>query len=381
MTNRRTFIETGSRLAGTSLAVNALAAPLKTSAQKELAADVLNWMTVAPVPGVWITWLERGKVGWEQGFGVKNAETKQAVDAMTMFEAASLTKQVTAFVAHALHSEGKLDFDKPLNEYVDAMTDPRAQTVTTRHVLSHTSGFPNWRSKKGEVLTPDFTPGERFSYSGEGYVYLSRVLEKIADKPFGELVQQRVFDPLGMTNSSLARLQERESQVATGHDRRGRVLDVTNKKRIWEAAKEMGKPITSWRYKDMEASLANAPIPPLPNFMTPNAAASMCTTGPDYAKFVLHAIKNPQLRKQQIAIREGAGWKLGWGLGWGIEQAGGHEYLWQWGDNGGYKNIVMIVPVAETGVFVFTNGDAGMRICDRVVTHATGFEHLAFLWI
>ncbi len=372
--NRRTFI-------AATLAGPALAASWKSHPPKAFLANLPTWMEVAPVPGVWVTWLERGKVAWGQGFGVKHAETKQAVDGQTIFEAASLTKQLTTYVAHALRREGKLDFDKPLNDYVDGITDPMAKTVTARHVLSHSSGFPNWRSKEGEALVPEFPPGQRYRYSGEGYVYLSRVLERVADKPFGELVQQRVFDPLGMTNSSIARLPEREKQMATGHDRRGKVRDMTDKKRFWETASGMEKPVGSWRYEDIEAALAKAQIPALPNNMTPNAAASLCTTGPDYAKFVLHAIKNPDLRKQLTTIGEGSDWSLGWGLGWGIERAAGHTYLWQWGDNGGYKNIVMVDPVAETGVFVFTNGDSGMRICDRVVTHATGIEHPAFLWL
>jgi CubicO group peptidase (beta-lactamase class C family) len=268
-----------------------------------------------------------------------------------------------------------------LNDYVAGMTDPVARSVTARHVLSHSSGFPNWRFKEGDALAPEFPPGERFRYSGEGYVYLSRVLEKVADRPFGELVQSMVFDPLGMTGSSVSRLPERESQMAVGHDRQGKVRDAAARERFWAAAKEMGKPVRAWRYEDSEAVLQKLKSPALPNFMTPNAAASMCTTGPDYAKFVLHAIRNPELRKQQTKIREGTGWSLGWGLGWGIEHAGGREYLWQWGDNGGYKNFVMVDPVAGTGVFVFTNGDSGMRICERVVTHATGLEHPAFLWV
>jgi CubicO group peptidase (beta-lactamase class C family) len=209
------------------------------------------------------------------------------------------------------------------------------------------------------------------------------VLEKLADKPFAELVQERVFDPLGMTSSSMIRLPEREARMATGHGRHGAVLESSGSaaRRFWEMAKESGKPVTAWRYPDLEAALAKTTFPPLPNWMQPNAASSMCTTGPDYAKFVLEAMKNHEMWEEQIKIREGAGWGLGWSLGWGIERFGRQEYLWQWGDNGGYKNFVLLNPVAKSGVFVFTNGDAGMRICDRVVTHATGLEHPAFLWV
>ena len=179
--NRRSFLAT--------TAAPAFAASWKTAPPKEFLSSLPSWMDVAPVPGCWVTWIEGGKVAWSQGFGVRNADTKQPVDAETIFEAASLSKQVTAYTAHALHAEGKLDFDKPLYDYVADMSDPKARTVTARHVLSHSSGFPNWRGEKGEALVPAFEPGSKFQYSGEGYVYLSRVIEKVADKPFCEVVR------------------------------------------------------------------------------------------------------------------------------------------------------------------------------------------------
>src|SRR5215470_1611510 len=125
--HRRSFLAT--------LAAPAFAAPWKSAPPKEFLTSLPLWMDVAPVPGVWVTWIEGGKVTWSQGFGVRNADSKQPVDAETIFEAASLTKQVTAYAAHALHAEGKLDFDKPLYDYVPDMTDPKARTVTARHVF------------------------------------------------------------------------------------------------------------------------------------------------------------------------------------------------------------------------------------------------------
>ncbi|MBI2688963.1 MAG: serine hydrolase [Acidobacteria bacterium] len=115
--------------------------------------------------------------------------------------------------------------------------------------------------------------------------------------------------------------------------------------------------------------------------MQPNAAASMVTTANDYARFVAAAMKNAELRKPHVTMRTGKDWMLGWGLGWGIERTGGREYLWQWGDNSGYKNVVFGEPASGSGVFVFTNGDAGQAIYDRVVRHVTRHDHPALLWI
>jgi hypothetical protein len=111
--------------------------------------------------------------------------------------------------------------------------------------------------------------------------------------------------------------------------------------------------------------------------MRPNGAASLVTSAEDYARFLAGAIGNPELGKQQVTINE----FLGWGMGWAIERASGHTYLWQWGDNPGFKNFVLAEPSTGGAVFVFTNGDAGARVYDRVLTHATGHDHPAMFWL
>src|SRR4029078_6503121 len=96
-----------------------------------------------------------------------------AVTESTRFEAASLSKPVTAYVALQLVDAGRLALDAPLTKYMpyaDLPAYPRAKTMTARHVLSHTTGFANWRRR--DPLKLFFAPGERFRYSGEGYVYL-----------------------------------------------------------------------------------------------------------------------------------------------------------------------------------------------------------------
>ena len=128
-------------------------------------------------------------------------------DTSTLYQAASLTKQVTAHAALTLSRRGKLDLDRPLVSWVDDLPNPLARTVTPRQVLSHSSGFPNWRYvSEGQPLpelVPAFAPGSQYQYSGEGYFYLQRVLEEIAGRGFGEVVRELVFEPFGMKSSTL----------------------------------------------------------------------------------------------------------------------------------------------------------------------------------
>jgi CubicO group peptidase (beta-lactamase class C family) len=296
-----------------------------------------------------------------------------------VFQAASLSKQATAYAAFALRQAGKLDFDRTLVSYVDDLAVARARRVTLRHVLSHSSGFPNWRSEPGSQLIPEFEPGTKFQYSGEGFFYLQRILEQVSGQGFCEIIDSLVFKPLAMTSSSMLWKPELADRFALPYDRRGELRKNWDKapKRIHEIAKQKGQSVMGWKYADYEAANREAGNPALPNYMLPNAAASMVTTAADYAKFVAAAIRNPDIAKEQIHIRP----LLGWGLGWGIERFAGREYVWQWGDNGGYKNFVAAEPATGDAVFVFTNGDSGARIYDRLVTHATGHDHPALFWV
>jgi CubicO group peptidase (beta-lactamase class C family) len=341
--------------------------------------ELQSMMQVAPVPGAVIGTLRSGKTAWIRGIGVRDFESKQPVTQDTVFQAASLTKQVTAYIAFASRQQGKLDFDKPLSTYVEGLSDPRARLVTSRHVLSHSSGFPNWRNEAGQALVPAFQPGEKFQYSGEGYFLLQRALEVVSGKGFSTLAQELVIRPLAMTSTAMMWKPELASRFALPHDRRGEPRKNWDRdaKRFHEIAQKKGQNIDTWKYTDCEAATRELGRPPLPDNMIPNGAASMVTTAADYAKFLASAMKNTEIGQEQIKIRP----SLGWGLGWGIERPQSRQYLWQWGDNGGYKNFVAVEQSTGDAVFVFTNGDSGRQVYDRVVTHATGHDHPALFWL
>jgi CubicO group peptidase (beta-lactamase class C family) len=183
---------------------------LQTKAPKEqviakLEQSIPQLMKEGDVPGLSIGLLRDGELVWRHGFGVKNTKTNDPVTDETVFEAASLSKPVFAYAVLKLVDAGKFDLDKPLNQYLpgnyDIGEDPRLGQITARRVLSHTTGFPNWRPQGG-ALKIHFTPGDRFSYSGEGFVYLSKVIERVTGEKFNDFMKRMVFDPLGMSSSS-----------------------------------------------------------------------------------------------------------------------------------------------------------------------------------
>jgi CubicO group peptidase (beta-lactamase class C family) len=168
-----------------------------------LEREVPGLMKQGGVPGMSIALIRDGKTIWLHGFGVKDKKTREPVRTDTVFEAASLSKPVFTYGVLKLVDQGKLDLDTPLSFYLAKpyVPDERVGKITARLVLSHRTCFPNWRDSDG-LLPIYFSPGERFSYSGEGYIYLQHVVEQITGKTLDVYMDEVVFKPLGMTNSS-----------------------------------------------------------------------------------------------------------------------------------------------------------------------------------
>ena len=188
-------------------------------------AELPKMMEFAGVPGAAIVEVKNDRVSWLENYGVKNAETKEAVTAETVFPAASLSKPVFSYAVLQLRDEGLIDIDRPLINYLPGEivpNDSRARAITARHVMSHSTGLQNWRFRANDELKLAFAPGENFSYSGEGFTYLHRAIEKITGKGIEQVMRERVFEPFGMKNSSYIWLPQYEKNVAMSHNNRGK---------------------------------------------------------------------------------------------------------------------------------------------------------------
>jgi CubicO group peptidase (beta-lactamase class C family) len=351
-------------------------------------------LELASVPGLGLGVIEDGRV-WSRGFGQAVEDPAQATSPETVFEAASLGKPLLAYVVLRLVDAKAIDLDRPLYEYlpIPEANNPRMRRVTSRHVLSHTTGLPNWR-RKPQSLEPAFEPGQRFSYSGEGYFYLQRVIERLSGTPFARLMREQVFDPLNMRHSSYVWLPEFESRMAAGYDSEKRRVEVHAAigRRTLVIATEWGKPLSEWRYEDASrvVQLVNPNWPILPLYMVPNVADSLFTSISDYAKFLTHLVAPegrpglellPATRRAMSTPEVRLNSALSWGLGWGIQRDEHGEVLWHWGANNSFRNFVIADPLNGRAVVVFTNSENGPRLYERVIVAVTGHDHPAFLWI
>jgi hypothetical protein len=246
-----------------------------------------------------------------------------------------------------LVTRGTITLDTPLSTYLPRPyipDDALFERVTARHVLSHVTGWPNWRPT-GQDLRRNAPPGERFGYSGEGYVYLQRVVEHVTGRSLEELMQTDVLTPLGMLRSTFDWARPEDPAIAAAHDRDG------------------------------------APIAPYLGEHA-NAASSLHATPTDFASFMITFLTQPQgmrdeMMQPQVRVNE----NIAWGLGWGLQVSGQGRAFWHWGDNPGYKSFALALRDARKGVVVMTNGDGGRPLCAWIVQRVLGADHPALGWL
>ena len=335
------------------------------------------WMDLASVPGAsWAVLDASGSISFGAVGYAKAGVLPAAPD--TLFEAASLSKVVLAVAVHDMVRDGLIDLDRPVIEHVAFTDDPATRAITPRHLLSHSSGLPNWRDEAGEPLTSAFTPGTRFRYSGEGFVLLGRLVEAVTGLTAAQVVEARVLRPAGMSRSTYGWARGVEPAVAWAHDGGGGVL--ADKGPVgFVARRDAGPstPVDQWTLADREKATVALGKPAMPIFMTPNMAAGLWTTAGDYARFLAYARRYPALSTPTTRVKG----TLDWGLGWGLERSTGRRFAWHWGANDGVANLFVADLASGAAVVVLTNGDAGSKVYERAARTVFAREFDAFAWL
>jgi CubicO group peptidase (beta-lactamase class C family) len=331
----------------------------------DLEKEIPKLMEEASVPGLSIAIIQDGKLVWRRGFGVKDSESRALVDNETVFEAGSMSKPVFAYAVMKLCEKGVMDLDTPLTKYVSERFlegDPRLDVITARHVLAHTSGFQNWRSKD-KPLKIHFTPGEQFRYSGEGYYYLQSVVTnltghvdpndcrnyeaglKVCATDFDPYMKANVLAPFGMTLSGYVWSDTFERHTARPHDRDGKPSD---KKK-----------------------------PKAPNVARYGSAGGLHATPTDYAKFLIEVIDPKpsdafRLKKESVEemvrphVKTNDKYSSSWALGWQVHHTESGNVICHGGYNTGFHSFAAASVKRKSGFVIMTNGDnAGEIIINK----------------
>ena len=337
----------------------------------ELTRRIQQLTDSAQVHGLAVAVFNDNRTVYSHAFGVKSTATKEPLQFSTEFYGASLSKAVFAVLVMKLVEQGQLALDVPLQQYLPKpiyeyaprtrwhddysalRTDTLYRRITARMCLTHTSGFANWRwDEKDEKLRVNRRPGSRFSYSGEGLVYLQVVLEHKLGRPLEDMAQELIFRPLAMHTSSYCWQPQFEASYAFGHDTKGTVLE---------------------KDKDNE----------------PRSASTLETTPEDDAKCMEAVLQRRLLRPEswqeifwpQIRLRSVQQMgplsrkdttlydhlQLSYGLGWGLLQSPYGPGAFKEGHGDGFQHYSIVFPEQGLGVLLMSNSDNGESAFQRLL--------------
>jgi D-alanyl-D-alanine carboxypeptidase len=322
-------------------------AKVEAFAPNEIDAYVQRRMQRDHIPGVSVAILREGKVIHCKGYGMANVELLSAATGSSVYQIASLTKAFTATAIMLFVEDGKLSIDVRVTKYLPDLPTSW-QNVTVRQLLGHTSGIKNLTNLSGfaETVRKDFTPrelvdmvakepldfepGENWNYSNTGYIVLGMLIEKLSGKSYGLFMDERIFKPLGMTNT---RANDLHAVIA------GRVQGYT------------------WDGKVLRIGEYHSPTQPY-------AAGMLVSTVADLAKWDLSLdggtlLKRPILEQMWAPVRIGIGNGPGYGLGWEIKEINGHRSIGHGGGIPGFSTCFTRYGDDHLTVIVLTNSNYG----------------------
>lgn len=321
-------------------------------------------MAFYKVPGVSVAFFDHGQIVWARGYGFADVASQRPVTPDTLFQAASISKPVSALAALRLVQDGKLSLDEDVNLKLKTWKVPEnafteKEKVTLRRILSHSAGltvhgFPGYASSDSlptvvqilngekpantEAIRVDVVPGTLWRYSGGGYVILQTLLSDVTGKPFPQLMRELVLDPAGMTHSAYEQPlpKSRAAEASTPY-------------------RSNGEPVKGGAHTYLEM-----------------APAGLWTTPSDLARLAIEVqneyagksskILNQSMARQMLTPQIGA-----WGLGFGLQSPGQAQRFSHGGGNEGYRCDLEAYTDSTQGVVIMTNSDSGGALFSEII--------------
>ena len=371
-----------------TVSINSFGQSIKRIDGSKISVDSLNakieyLMRVANVSGIAVSVFNDNKPIFTKAYGLADVQEDVPLEKTSVMYAASLAKTVFSYIAMQYVQEDLIDLDKPLVQYLskplpdinidgfrrgyhDLKDDKRYERITARMCLTHTTGFPNWRwFEADKKLKIKFEPGTRYSYSGEGLYLLQFVIEQITGKDYETISQDRVFKPLGMTNSSQVWQPRFDNHICYGHNSKGKPYELMK----WEEA---------------------------------SAGGSMSTTLEDFTKFYTALISGKGLSRkvfkkmtsQQIRIKsrrqfgplaqidstDNDNIGLGYGFGVGTFTTPFGRAFFKEGHDDGWGHYSICFPDKKIAVVIMTNNDNGESIFKEFLAYSIGDTFTPWRW-
>ncbi|WP_420386298.1 serine hydrolase domain-containing protein [Roseivirga sp.] len=212
--------------------ISALSLPLSAQDKSDQIDKIFSWVG-ENAPGCVCAFSRNGQVEFTKAYGLANLETQTPLEANSVLDAGSLVKQFVAATALMMVEEGTLSLSADIHDYIPELPD-YGYTININHLMTHTSGIRDWTglrmisSQDEDALTMtlqqqglNFPPGEQWSYSNSGYVLLKEIIARVTGKPFGEVAQQKLFEPLNMSYTIYTETPSTISERALAYEKRG----------------------------------------------------------------------------------------------------------------------------------------------------------------
>lgn len=288
-----------------------------------------------------------------------------------------MSKPVFAYAVMKLCEKGVVNLDTPLVNYTRERFlkgDPRLDSITARHVLSHTAGFQDARSGE-KPLQIHFTPGTKWMYSGEGYAYLQSVVTHLAGREdandcaqfeaglevcatdFDQYMRTNLLAPFGMESSGYLWHDALAMHLARPHDRQAAPLEHRS---------------------PTAASVARY-----------GAMGGLLTTATDYAKFLIEMIDSKpagayrlsrnslaEMLQPQVKVEDGNGYSISWALGWRVTHTSKGDLISHGGNQTGFHSISEFSMAQKSGYVILTNGDNGWKLINGLAPDISRWVHL-----
>ena len=319
-------------------------------------------------PGLAVLVKKSGEIIFERGYGVRDLRTKAAIDSLTNFRLASVTKQFTAMAIMLLVHDGKLRYDEPLAGIFPEFP-PYGKSITIRNLLNHTSGLPDYedlmdaeeKAKGQNLWSPDhqirdaevlallektaaakFAAGTKWEYSNSGYVVLGLAVAKISGEPFATFLRKRIFSPLKMNHTLVFVKGENEvANRAYGHSKKNGVFVETDQSStsatqgdggIYSNLEDLAKWDDALRNhtllseKEFQAALTPPKLPA-------GAERKLAEDAPE------------SMRGRGVA----------YGFGWFLDLQGPQQLMWHYGETMGFKTAIQRYTRDELTIIILCN--------------------------
>ena len=313
----------------------------QSSTKEDLSKELENLLEKNKVPALGVGIIENGNLTKVEVYGTLDQHNTASYN--SIFKVASLTKPLFALIVLKLIDQGTLSLDEPLHKYwidPDIEKDQRHLKLTPKLILTHQTGFPNWRYLTEEnKLTFQFEPGTKYQYSGEGFEYLRKAIENKLGKSIEDLAEQILFKPLEMPDTHFWWNSEMD------------------KKRYVHNFDQDGQEIETVKYYKA------------------NAAANLLTTVEDYGKFLAYVINGAELSDnlyhemlmKQVKLKENDFFGLGWEILTGFSN--NEMALIHTGKDPGVSTLAIWFPKSKNGYLIFLNGDNVMDIYEELLNN------------